>query len=190
VTPSVKDWFDQVWTPRTEDQKVKVLNDLVAYPERIFFILLKEAFEKGTRGERISDRLVNEGFKLMAQVVKEPEKDVEEPEKPEHIPEEMVGQGTGLGPPGDVPAENVIKDVQPAIKEEPSDLAPTTLRKTTTPEERREERKKKLEEDQKRLRERGITERAQRALKRFQDETVEPRKQKQRGLGKRPFFDV
>jgi hypothetical protein len=193
ITQSVINWFNDVWIPRTDDEKIKTLNDMVMYPEKIFFILVKEAYLKRSRGDKISDKLIDEGYKLMAQVVKEPEEETPQDVKMEHIPDSMVGKGTGPLDPtapatpgvGTVPADKYIQEpevVEPATKAVPSELAPTTLRKKRTPEERKEEERKKL-------RERGLSDSARRALKRFQDETVEPRKEKLRQVGKRPFLE-
>jgi hypothetical protein len=195
VTPSVIKWFREVWMPRTDDEKIKVLKD-VLYPERIFFFLIKEAYLKFNqkRGETVSDRLINEAYEIMAKAV-QPESEesptqVEMPGVPEE--EKTPGRGTApLSPANDGPREpamDFIKKVEPATEEVPSPLAPTTLRKVKTPEERREERKKKLEEEQKKLRERGLPGRARSVIKRFREEEQEPRKEKLRQLGKRPFF--
>jgi len=193
LTQSVIDWFDEVWMPRTEDQKVEVLKKLVEYPERIFFILLKEARLAIARGGRISDRLIAEGYDLMSRTVQPDNKQTPQQAEMPDVPEEEkeVGKGTGaLAPPGgEMPAGQFIKGVEPAIKEKPEELAPTTLRKVLTPEEKRKQREEKRKEEQEQLRERGLSDRARGALRRFQEETVEPRKQKKRELGKRPFYE-
>lgn len=198
LTQSVIDWFNSVWIPRTDEQKIKALRDLVEYPERIFFILMKEAYLKSSRGERISDRLINEGYDLMSKVVqpenKETPQQAEMPEVPEE--EKTVGKGTGpLSPAGEPPikpADQFIKEpetVEPSTKPVPSELAPSMIKERPTPEDRRKQREEKRKEEQRALRERGLSEQARRALKRFQDETQEPRKEEKRQLGKRPFYD-
>jgi hypothetical protein len=195
ITQSVLDWFNDVWRPRNPSGKMKALRDIVEYPERIFFILLKEAFRQRALGQRVAPSLVNEGFRLMAQVVKAPDDKTPQDMHMDHIPSDLVGKGTALSPAGEPavePAEQAIKtvepstqEVEPAIKGAPSELAPSMIKKRLTPEEKRE----KLKVEQKKLRERGLKERARQTLKRFQEETVEPRKEKQRQLGKLPFFE-
>lgn len=194
MTQSVIDWFYEVWVPRNEDQKIKSLHYLVEYPERIYFLLLKEAFLRRDRGERISDRLIHEGYELMHQVIKEdvelPSEQIEAPDVP---PEQF--QPAPISPPGEPPTETVedfIKKpepVEPSTKPVPSELAPSMIKERPTPEDRRKQREEKRKEEQRALRERGLSEQARRALKRFQDETQEPRKEKLRQLGKRPLYE-
>jgi hypothetical protein len=165
ITQSVIDWLNQVWIPRTDDQKIKALRDLVEYPERIFFILMKEAYLKRARGEYISDRLISEAYSLMSRVVQPENKETPQQVETEGpVPE--LGKGTGaISPPGgDLPADKFIQDVEPATQETPSQIAPSTLRP-----------KKKpfidtLKERQEKLRERGIGERAKAVIKRFKGE--------------------
>jgi hypothetical protein len=125
ITQSVIDWFNNVWIPRTDEQKIKALHEMVEYPERIFFILIKEAYLKRDRGEKISDRLINEGYDLMARVVQPENKETPQQVEMEGIPKDQKGKGTGaVAPPGgDVPADEFIKGnvggpskVEPATK--------------------------------------------------------------------------
>lgn len=92
VTPAVIEWFRTSWFPRSEDQKIKALQEFVMYPERIFFILIEEAYLRRTKGEVISNKLVDEGYKLMAKVI-QPENE----SKPQIIPEykDVKIKGTG-----------------------------------------------------------------------------------------------
>jgi len=193
-TPSVQDWFYQVWMPRNDDQKIKALHDLVEYPERIYFLLLKEAKMKRERGETISDRLIHEGYALMNQRVQEendlPPEQIVAPD----VPAEQLQPGH-ISPPGEQSTKTVeefIKEPEPvedSTKPVPSELAPSMIKERPTPEDKRKQREEKRKEEQKALRERGLSEQARRALKRFQDETQEPRKEKLRQLGKRPFYE-
>jgi hypothetical protein len=92
VTPAVIEWFKTVWFPRTDEQKIKALQEFVMYPERIFFILIEEAYLKRTQGKIISKKLVDEGYELMRKVI-QPENKA----KPQIIPEykDVKTKGTG-----------------------------------------------------------------------------------------------
>lgn len=118
ITQSVIDWFNNVWIPRTDDQKIKALRDMVEFPERIFFILMKEAYLKRSRGEKISDRLINEGYDLMSKVIQPENK--EEPETAPGLDLTEEQKEFNISPPGgEQPADKFIKQtpgVEPAIK--------------------------------------------------------------------------
>lgn len=91
VTPAVIDWFNNTWFPRTDEQKLKSLKEFAMYPERVFFILIEEAYLKRKKGDHISNRLVDEGFDMMDKVVQEKNES-----KPQSIPEtEELPVGTG-----------------------------------------------------------------------------------------------
>lgn len=105
VTPAVIEWFRTSWFPRTDEQKIKALQEFVMYPERIFFILIEEAYLKRSLGQVISKKLVDEGYKLMAKVI-QPENEA----KPQIIPEykDIKTKGTGKI---DLPSIS-IKDIE------------------------------------------------------------------------------
>lgn len=109
ITPAVIDWFNDVWIPRSDEDKIKALRTMVGYPERIFFILLKEAYLKRKQGDRISDRLVNEGFDLMDRVVQEDNE--QDPKAAPGVPDKYISKGTGpiSEEQGNIPAEDFIK---------------------------------------------------------------------------------
>jgi hypothetical protein len=89
--PSVIDWFRNTWFPRTDEQKLKSLKEFSMFPERVFFILVEEAYLKRQSGSYISKRLVDEGFELMNQVI-----DKDNPAEGQVIPELDDGTiGTG-----------------------------------------------------------------------------------------------
>ena len=120
ITQSVIDWFNDVWMPRTDDEKIKTLKTMLESPEKIFFILMKEAYLKRSKGEKISDRLIDEGYKLMEKIV-QPENE-QEPQKADMpgVPEDQRGtgeDGTGISEPGgETPADDFIKGVHPTVK--------------------------------------------------------------------------
>lgn len=96
VTPAVLAWFHEVWLPRDDEQKIKALNTMAGYPERIFYILIQESFlnRKFFKPPReMSRRLVDEGYKIMTKIIKEDSKD--EPESTPEVPKEFIGKGTG-----------------------------------------------------------------------------------------------
>lgn len=110
VTPSVIDWFKNTWFPRTDSEKIKSLREFAMYPERVFFILIEEAYLKRTQKQSISQLLVNEGYDMMAKVI-QPENEAE----PQAIPEyaEETGVGTGkIDMPGSKPPEEEGDEVQ------------------------------------------------------------------------------
>jgi hypothetical protein len=97
MTPAVIDWFKEVWFPRTDSQKIKSLREFSLYPERVFFILIEEAYLKRQNNEEISMRLINEGYDMMEKVV-QPYNEA----KPQVIPEnkEYADEGTeAINPP-------------------------------------------------------------------------------------------
>jgi len=115
VTPAVIDWFYNTWFPRTDEQKLKSLKEFAMYPERVFFILIEEAYLKRKKGEHISSVLVNTGYEMMENVVQS-ESGVEPQSTPENIEEE--GKGTGkIDMPGTKPPED-DKDEEEAPSED------------------------------------------------------------------------
>lgn len=72
------EWMRSVWLPRTDAEKIKVLQTLIEHPEEIFLILLKDAYY--TDG-MTSDYLIDTGFNLMDRVVQErtPVEEVQDP---------------------------------------------------------------------------------------------------------------
>lgn len=119
ITQSVIDWFNEVWIPRSEAEKIKTLKTMVESPEKIFFILMKEAYLKSARGGRISNRLIDEGYNLMERVIQPENKEEPEMAKMPGTPETQkeVGKGTGISRPGgETPADEFIKRVPKSIK--------------------------------------------------------------------------
>ena len=92
VTPAVIDWFNNTWFPRTDEQKLKSLKEFAMYPERVFFILIEEAYLKRQNNEHISKKLVDEGYDMMAKVV-QPENEA----PPQSVPETEEEEGKGTG---------------------------------------------------------------------------------------------
>jgi hypothetical protein len=174
ITPDVIEWFTDVWMPATEQEKIDTIKKMVESPERIFFLLLKEGRMQRAQGATISPRLVNEGYELMEKTV-QPENELtpEQAEMP-GVPEEekVPGMGTGISDPGGTkPAAEFIEEATQPV------TSPLVKPKKT------------LEERQRELRERGLSPQEKEKLKRFEEEEVEPRKEKLRAKGKRPFFD-
>lgn len=62
------EWMRDVWMPRSDEDKVKVLETMVTHPEEIFLILLKDAYYSNGK---LSDYLINAGFNIMDKVVQE-----------------------------------------------------------------------------------------------------------------------
>ena len=107
VTPAVIDWFYNTWFPRTDDEKLKSLKEFAMYPERVFFILIEEAYLKRKQGEHISKRLVDEGYDMMADIV-QPDNDLEPQLTPEN---ENEPEGTGkIDMPGTKPPEDIEEE--------------------------------------------------------------------------------
>jgi len=89
--PSVIDWFNNTWFYRTDEQKLKSLGEFRMFPERIYFLLIEEAYLKRQNGEYISKRLVDEGYDLMNNII-----DENNPAEGQVIPENDDGTiGTG-----------------------------------------------------------------------------------------------
>jgi hypothetical protein len=89
MTPAVIDWFYNVWFPRSDEEKFKSLREFAMYPERIFFILIEEAYLKRAKNDHISPRLIDEGFALMDKVIQK-----DNPAEPQIIPEYAKKQKT------------------------------------------------------------------------------------------------
>lgn len=141
MLPAVIDWFKYTWFPRTDAEKLKSLQEFKMFPERVFFILIEEAYLKRQNNEYISKRLVDEGYNMMAQII-QPENEAEgqtvyEENKdqvgtgPVKVTDEEVTEeknkskrnvkqyGTGEGPGKKVKQPGRLKrpsTVQPAIK--------------------------------------------------------------------------
>jgi hypothetical protein len=71
VTPAVIEWFNNTWFPRTDEQKIKSLKEFAMFPERVYFILIEEAYLKRQKNDHISKTLVDAGFEMMNDVVQE-----------------------------------------------------------------------------------------------------------------------
>lgn len=69
MLPAVIDWFKFTWLPRTESQKIKSLEEFTMFPERIFFILIEEAYLRRQNNEFISKNLVDAGYQKMADII-------------------------------------------------------------------------------------------------------------------------
>lgn len=102
ITPGITEWFYNIWMPRSDEEKIKVLKTMSMFPERVYFTLLKEAYLKRSQNQHISDRLINEGYDMMAKVIKPESEMTPEQAEMEGVPEEekTVGQGMGFAPPG------------------------------------------------------------------------------------------
>jgi hypothetical protein len=121
VTPAVNEWFQDVWIPRSDDQKIDAMEKFVEFPERIYFFLLKESYLKGRENKRISDKLIDVGFDLMSRTVQRGKPQIA-PEIKEQMPQQVPQQGTGpISPNGDqsmaVPADDYIRG-----KESPEEI--------------------------------------------------------------------
>ena len=102
VTPAVIDWFHNTWFPRTDEQKIKSLKEFAMFPERVYFILIEEAYLKSKKKDHISEALINAGFEMMDDVVQE-----DSVAEGQVIPEYDDGTvGTGKV---DIPGEGVPK---------------------------------------------------------------------------------
>lgn len=117
VTPAVIEWFKNVWFPRSDSEKLKSLKEFAMYPERVFFILIEEAYLKRKQNQHISQVLVNEGYDMMASVI-QPESEAEPQTIPEY--EKNVTKGTGKI---DMPKGKVPEDTEEET-EKPEDNKP------------------------------------------------------------------
>lgn len=91
MLPAVIDWFKNTWFPMSDYEKAKALKKFRMFPERIFFILIEEAYLKRQQKENISERLVDIGYKMMDSVIQS-----NNPSKGQVTPENDDGQlGTG-----------------------------------------------------------------------------------------------
>ncbi len=138
ITPAVVSWVKDIWMPRSDIEKIKALGTMVEFPERIFYVLMKEAFLKQSQGQKISDALINEGYKLMSKLV-QPEAD-EPPEQAKEIkPDEVPPPGTGTGAfpktPDGVPADKFLKETPEETEEREKEelVKKTTLNVMTKP---------------------------------------------------------
>lgn len=110
IKKKINEWFREVWVPRSENEKIKILESLVEHPEEIFFLAIKEAYY--TQGN-VSDNFVNKVYELMSRVI-QPENDLKpKQEITEGVPEDQqqVGEGTGM----------VIPDVDAILSEKVED---------------------------------------------------------------------
>lgn len=62
------EWMRDVWLPRTDDEKVRVLQTLVEHPEEIYLIMLKDAYYTSGKTSRY---LIDTAFDLMDRVVQQ-----------------------------------------------------------------------------------------------------------------------
>jgi hypothetical protein len=137
VKKKFNEWIKAIWVPRTDEEKIKVLQTLVDHPEEIFLILLKDAY---FTGGATSNHLVDKSFDLMDRVIeaRTPKEDIPEPspdeiakakkdlsEDTESLPDkEELDQRSNLKttPEGvdvetdDGEEENTPKTVEPATK--------------------------------------------------------------------------
>lgn len=112
ITPSVIKWFNENWIPRDDNAKIKVLEEMVESPERIYFILIKEAFLKRARKEKISDKLIDAGYDLMAKTILPDNKLKPQIVKAPGVPEDQTPEGRGTmisQPGGDIDTETYLK---------------------------------------------------------------------------------
>jgi len=93
------EWMRTVWLPRTDDEKIRVIDSLSEHPEEIFLILLKDAYYTGGK---TSDYLIDTGFDIMDRVIqaRTPKEDIKEPE-----------EGTEVGM-GDVEELPTVEDIE------------------------------------------------------------------------------
>lgn len=142
ITPAVVEWFNTSWIPLDDSEKIKVLSRMIESPERIFFILTKEAYLQKQRGRRISEHLIDEGYKFMERGVGKPTE--KEPEqvytKTPGVPEDQVqtGNGTWVSEPGgDINAEDYMTEASPDEVEDmdPDSGEPTGPTAPTAPTE-------------------------------------------------------
>lgn len=147
ITPAVVDWFNEVWLPRSEDEKIRALKQFSMYPERVYFFLIKEAYLQRELGGRISDRLINEGFDIMNDVVQK-DNEAEPQSVYKDVPSKRYPKGTGpISPPGDednaIPAEEFIKGESEEIgPEKPEEKKPKKIKEV----KKQKREKKKIEE--------------------------------------------
>jgi hypothetical protein len=132
------EWMRSVWLPRTDDEKVKVLQTLVEHPEEIFLILLKDAYYTGGS---TSDYLIDTGFDLMDRVVQErtPDEEIEEPSKSKI--EELKREEEERAPKDEYPSEENLED----LEEQEEDL----IEKPETKKQYEKNKKKEPEEPSK-----------------------------------------
>lgn len=111
ITADLVEWFNQYWVPRNDDQKIKAIQTLYMYPERVLFLLLKESYLKKESGERVSERLIRAAYDVMNRTIQEGNK-----QTPQQINEdnkevsERINKGMGISEPGgEIPAEKFIK---------------------------------------------------------------------------------
>lgn len=137
ITPAINEWFNNVWSPRTDQEKIEVLQNLVEHPEEIFFLLSKDAY---LRNGDISNRLIDKGYELMSKVVQPDNEEEPKQEKMEGVPEEQqeVGEGTGIVIPGEE-LEKAPKDEKEQKGEPAEDLVEEELEEEEEPEEPEEE---------------------------------------------------
>lgn len=123
ITQGIIDWFNNVWINRDDWEKANSLKTMVEWPERVYFILIKEAELQRAKGQTISDRLIHEGYQLMARVIKPAVKPLPEPEEEEVVPEEVrmpvpppgspqVPPGAPEPPAGEAPEQTLTQQVQ------------------------------------------------------------------------------
>lgn len=152
ITPAVVNWFNEVWLPRTEDEKIRALKQFRMYPERVYFFLIKEAYLKRELGDKISDRLINEGFDIMDDVIQK-DNEAEPQTIYKEVPSKRYPKGTGpISPPGD--EENAIP-AEKFLKSEPGEIEPGEIEPEEPEEKEPEEIKevKKQEKEKKKIKE-------------------------------------
>jgi hypothetical protein len=102
-------WIENIWVPRTDQQKIDILKTLVEHPEEVYFLALKEADIKGG----VTPFFAKKVFEILDLTVKSKAKGKPITEKDPEVPAEQVETGKGTG--------DVLEQMAGAIKEKSED---------------------------------------------------------------------
>jgi len=124
------EWVRDVWLPRTDQEKIKVLETISNHPEEIFLIITRDGYYSLGK---TSDYLIKYAFDIMDRVI-------QSGTPPEEVPEPEEGTPKGTG---DVSPEGLPSDEQMQVIEESEEAEDSEGEKE---EQLKEEEQSKIEE--------------------------------------------
>jgi hypothetical protein len=122
ISKRLTSWIENIWVPRTEQQKIDILKTLVEHPEEVYFLAFKEADLKGG----VTPFFAKKVFEILDLTIKSKAKGKPITEKDPEIPAEQMEIGKGTG--------DVLEQMAGVIKEKSDDKIDKEIKKEVTKE--------------------------------------------------------